>query len=207
MRAVSAGQSITAAGHKPDVGVWGCPAGIRQDLPCTCISQTALPRHCSPSFRCRSYPAPLPSATAGGPTFISAIKNHMKVHLSPYNRKTHYIFCRTEYLALCATHTMWIPSPRLSTSSEMQIGNSAPYTKLPAGLHPLRLCSLLLTPLAPPTTAILKLQCLIETEHFLTVVSLYYSTTKKSTWNGTRMPLNSFPDISNAISYHKIQQR
>lgn len=141
--------------------VWGCRAGIRQDLPCTCMSQTALPGHCSPSLRRGSYPAPLSSATAGGPTFIPVMKNHMKVHLSPYNSKTHYIFCLTEYLVVCATHTMQTPSPCLSTSSEMLTGNPAPCTKLQADLPPLHLCSLLLTPLAPPTIATLKLQCLV----------------------------------------------
>jgi len=134
------------------------------------------------------------------------MKNHMKVHLSLYSRRLHYIFCLNEYLALCAMHTVWTPSPCLFTSSEMLIGDCAPCTKLPANLPPLCLCSLLLTLLAPPTTATLKLKCLISKEHFLTLVSLYYSTAIKSTWNGTRIPLNSFPEISNDISYHKIQQ-
>jgi hypothetical protein len=130
------------------------------------MSQTTLPRHCLPSLRRGSYPAPLSSANAGRPTFISAMKNHMKLHISPHNRKTHYIFCLTEFLALCAMPTIWIPSQCLSTSSEMLIGDCAQYTKLLADLTPLCLCSLLLTPLAPPTTATFKLQCLISTEHF-----------------------------------------
>jgi hypothetical protein len=92
------------------MGFWGCQAGIGKDLPCTCMSQAAPPRHCLPSLRHGSYLAPLSSATARGPTFILLMKNHVKDHLSTYNRKTHYIFCLTEYSVLCATHTTWIPS-------------------------------------------------------------------------------------------------
>jgi hypothetical protein len=86
-------------------GFLGCQAGIWKDLPYICMSQAAPPRHCLPSLRHGSYLAPLSSATGRGPTFILVMKNHVEDLLSTYNKKTCYIFCLTEYLVLCATHT------------------------------------------------------------------------------------------------------
>jgi len=158
---------------------WGCWAGIRKDLSCTSMSRAAQPRHCLPSLRHGSYPSPLSSANARGRIFIFAMKNHVKVHLSPYNRKTRYIFCLSTWCYVPHTHHMDPFTVYLHHQKCWLV--TAPHAPYCWPSSPtLRLCSLLLTPLTPPTTATLKLQCLISTEHFLTLGSLYKGEPKKT---------------------------
>jgi len=134
MRAVSSGESIIPASCKPLCGCLGVSSRNRggPSLHWYVVDYSA--ETLLTILKTRILPSTTIISNCWGSTFISVMKNHVKVHVSPYNWKTYYIFCLTKYLALCAMHTIWIPSPCLSTSSEMLIGDCAPCTKLLADL-------------------------------------------------------------------------
>ena len=180
MRAVSATESITAAGCVPlhhSLGVTSRKQGepSLQLYVTDCSSETLL-------TICKMWI--LPSTTIISNCWGSYIhigdEEPREGTSQPIQQKdtlhllTHWVFG-----AICHTHTRWTPSPCLSITSEMFIGVCTPGTILLAILPPLRLCSLLPPPLTPPNNATLKLLCLISAEHFLALVSLYYRTAIK----------------------------
>jgi hypothetical protein len=92
---------------------------------------------------------------------------------SAYNQRALYMLCLAEYMCSamcwpCHVALYHVHIVRSATWSE------SPCMVMTAVLRPLRLCTHLQLPLAPPTTATLKLLCLIYVENF-SALDLYYS--------------------------------